>query len=245
MSDWPARLGGLSAALAALGVRADAPFARPELVTQALTHSSYASERNTTHNERLEMLGDAVVGFLVAELLFESLDEAREGVLTRARATLVDERGLAQRARSLRLPEWLALGKGAVLTGENQRPSVLAGAFEAVVAALYLSEGLDVARALVTKLFAQEARELASRPAPRDHKTLLQERTQALWHVLPTYRIVSEEGPDHDRTFVAEVTIDGRVAGRGTGATKKAAQQEAARLALASLEGVSTSPADR
>lgn len=236
MTEWSERLKGLSRVLASLEVRPDTPFARPELVTQALTHSSYASEHGTTHNERLEMLGDAVVGFLVAELLFESLDEAREGVLTRARATLVDERGLAQRARLLKLPEWLALGKGARLTGEDQRPSVLAGAFEAVVAAVYLSEGLGVARALVTTLFAHEARELASRPAPRDHKTLLQERTQALWHVLPVYRIVSAEGPDHDRTFVAEVTIDGKVAGRGTGATKKAAQQEAARLALAAVE---------
>lgn len=236
MIEWPDRLRGLSKVLASLEVRPDAPFARPELVTQALTHSSFASEQGTTHNERLEMLGDAVVGFLVAELLFESLDEAREGVLTRARATLVDERGLAERARLLRLPEWLALGKGARLTGENQRPSVLAGAFEAVVAALYLSEGLDVARALVTTLFAKEARDLSSRPAPRDHKTLLQERTQAIWHVLPTYRIVSEEGPDHARTFVAEVSIDGKVAGRGTGPTKKAAQQEAARLALLSVE---------
>lgn len=235
MSDWPYRLGGLSRVLAKLEVRADGAFARPELVAQALTHSSYASEQGTEHNERLEMLGDAVLGFLVAELLFDSLDDAREGVLTRARASLVDERGLSQRAKVLRLPEWLALGKGAQQSGEAQRSSVLAGAFEAVVAALYRSEGLEVVRRLVSVLFAREAIELAARPAPRDYKTLLQERTQAQWHVLPTYVIVSQQGPDHERTFVAEVTVDGRVAGRGTGATKKAAQQEAARVALSSM----------
>lgn len=233
--SWPERLAGLSRRLDALGVRTDAPFKRPEVFVEALTHSSYASENATTHNERLEMLGDAVVGFLVADLLFDDLSEESEGVLTRARATLVDERGLAQRARTLELGRWLALGKGAMREGEADRTSVLADAFEALVAALYRSEGLEVARRLVSVLFAKEASGLAARPAPRDYKTLLQVHTQAQWKVLPTYEIVETAGPDHDRTFTAEVRLQERVVGRGVGLTKKSAEQEAARIALESL----------
>lgn len=232
---WPERLAGLSRVLDSLKIRKDAPFKRPEVLIEALTHSSYASENATTHNERLEMLGDSVVGFLVADLLFDEMSGESEGVLTRARATLVDERGLAQRARTLGIGRWLALGKGAEREGEADRTSVLADAFEALVAALYRSEGLDVARQLVAVLFASEASGLADRPAPRDYKTLLQVHTQAQWKVLPGYEIVATTGPDHDRTFTAEVRLEERTVGRGVGATKKAAEQEAARIALESL----------
>lgn len=233
---WPERLSGLSRSLAALKIRRDVPFKHPEILVEALTHSSYASEHGTTHNERLEMLGDAVVGFLVAELLFDGMSQESEGVLTRARATLVDEQGLAQRARALELGRWLALGRGARREREAERTSVLADGFEALVAGLYRSEGLEVARRLVNVMFAPEASGLASRPAPRDHKTILQMHTQAQWKILPAYEIVATEGPDHDRTFTAEVRLAERVVGRGTGSTKKAAEQEAARAALESLE---------
>lgn len=230
------RVTGLGQVLKELGVRDRVPFTSPAVVSEALTHSSYGSEHDVPHNERLEMLGDAVVGFLVAELLFDAHPQAREGVLTRARSTLVSEASLARRARKLRLGEWLALGKGATRTGEADRDSVLADAFEAVVAALYRTEGLSVVRQLIHRLFDEEAETLGGRPAPRDYKTLLQERTQARWQVLPRYGIVGTDGPEHEPVFTAQVLVGGNVAGTGQGATKKSAEQDAARAALVTIE---------
>lgn len=235
MSTWPERLDRLSGQLARLGVRPDAPFAKPEVIIEALTHSSYAGEHGMPNNERLEFLGDAVLGFVVAEMLFDLPSREHEGTLTKARASLVDERALAERARQLEIGNLLELGKGAERSGERERASVLSGAFEAVVAGIYRSEGLDVVRRLAQVLFGWDAHLLAGRPAPRDYKTLLQQHTQQKWRTLPAYTVVSMTGPDHARQFEVEVTVQGEVRGRGRGMTKRAAEQEAAQAALASF----------
>ncbi len=232
-----ADLAQLQRALAQLGLRDDQPFGNPAVVGEALTHSSYASEKGVRHNERLEMLGDAVVGFLVTDLLFELLPDAPEGVLTRVRASLVDEASLARQARRLGLGLALALGHGEELTGGRERDSLLADAFEAMLAALYRSDGLEAARRLVRGLFASEVRTRAESGLPRtDYKTALQERAQAELKVVPCYRVVATTGPDHERQFMVEVELGERAAGRGEGRSKKLAEQQAAKAALESWD---------
>jgi len=223
----------LSAKLAELGVRADGPFADPDIVTRALTHSSFAAEQGGQSNERLEMLGDAILGFAVAEMLFDLFPDAPEGVLTRLRASLVDEESLARKARLLDLGSLLAMGRGEQRSGGRERDSALADALEAVVAGLYRSEGLPIARTLAEKLFREEARERGALGLqPDDFKTALQERAQASWKTQPAYRIVETTGPDHERLFTAEVSLGAVAGGRGEGRSKKIAEQQAARAAL-------------
>lgn len=229
----PERCEALQKRLAELGVREDVPFRLPELVVESLTHSSYATERGARDNERLEMLGDAVLGFLVAELLFDEYAEAPEGVLTRLRASLVGEQSLAAKARWLELGPLIRLGRGEEQSGGRDRPGLLADAFEALVAALYKSEGLSLADRLVRALFVEEARAHERHaPQPADFKTALQERAQGRWKIKPEYRIVSVSGPDHARTFVAEASVLGIRAGEGAGRSKKQAEQQAAQVAL-------------
>jgi ribonuclease-3 len=217
------------------GFRKSDVFARPSLVAEALTHSSWAETRGGAHNERLEMLGDAVLGFLVAEALFARHPAAPEGVLTRMRAALVEEGSLARHARLLGLGPLLAMSTGEERTGGRDRDALLADALEAVIAAVHLSEGIDEARDVVQLLFA-DALAAVSPDSVRtaDAKTLLQERVQALCQRTPAYRLTAAEGPAHAPSFIVEVLVEGEVEGRGEGRTKKAAQQAAAEAALAS-----------
>jgi ribonuclease-3 len=241
MTAQPLSLAKLSSRLAELKIRELALFRAPEVVEQALTHSSHAAERGSLHNERLEMLGDAVLGFLVAELLFDLFPDAPEGVLTRLRASLVDEESLAGQARLLGLGDLLALGRGEEQTGGRDRSSTLADSFEAIVAALYRSEGLPMVTALVSQLFREAALQRRSdSPQPTDFKTMLQERSQGECRLQPCYRIARTSGPDHDRSFVAEVLLSTLVAGQGEGRSKKLAEQQAARAALESWDRVVT-----
>lgn len=228
----PPRIDLLEERLAELGIRPPGPFANPALLTEALTHRSYATERGGAFNERLEMLGDAIIDYLVADLLFDLMPDVGEGGLTRARAALVDAEGLARRARELGLGQMLALGRGALASGEGDRDSVLAGAFEAMCAALVRSEGLALVQVLVATLFRDDARSVSSVAETRDRKTVLQERTQALLRTNPEYRVVSTSGPQHAPTFEVEVLVQGRVLGNGKGSSKKIAEQAAAHAAL-------------
>jgi ribonuclease-3 len=224
----------LAAKLAELGVRREEPFQRPELIAHALTHSSFAAEHGGESNERLEMLGDAALGFAVAELLFELFPDEREGGLTRLRASLVDETMLARVARQLDLGSLLAMGKGEERSGGRDRDSALADALEAIVGALYLSEGFPALTALTRGLFRDEAlRSGANGTRIADPKSTLQERSQAAWKIHPQYLIAEESGPAHDRTFAAEVWLGEVLGGRGSGRTKQAAEQAAARAAIA------------
>ena len=221
------------------GLRRTTIFARASLVAEALTHSSWAETHGGAHNERLEMLGDAVVGFLVAEALFERHPTAPEGTLTRMRAALVEERSLARHARQLGLGPLVAMSVGEERTGGRERDALLADALEAVIAALHLSEGLDEARDVVRLLFA-DALTAVSPESIRtsDAKTVLQERVQAVCQRTPEYVLAVTEGPAHAPSFAFDVVVEGVVEGRGEGRTKKAAQQAAAEVALARWESI-------
>lgn len=211
-------------------------FRRPELLELALTHRSFVHERGRMRAdsyERLEFLGDALLGFLVADALYRVDPEAGEGTLTRRKQRVVRAETLAAAARSLGLGGSLRLGRGEESTKGRDKPSLLSDAFEAVLGAVYLDGGMRSARAFVRRhLGPALERAGTSDRISEDYKTRLQERTQARLHLTPTYRIVSREGPPHELRFRAHVLVDGRVAGEGTGPSRKQAEQAAARAAL-------------
>jgi ribonuclease-3 len=228
---------GLDAApLAALTKRIGHPFKDPDLLGLALTHRSFAHEVGERHrnNETLEFLGDAVLGFVVAEALRRDARAVTEvGLLSRWRSSLVSEASLAPRAVALGIDRALRLGKGEEATGGRQKPSILSDAFEAVVAAVYLDGGMRAARAFILRQFPEGIRVEGAGPGD-DPKTRLQEIVQSRGDPLPEYRVASQVGPDHDRSFTVELLLSGKVVARGRGRTKKAAGVEAARAALAS-----------
>jgi ribonuclease-3 len=205
------------------------------LLLEALTHRSYIYETPAAgerYNERLEFLGDAILTFLSAESLFRSYPALSEGELTDARAALVKTPTLAGFARRLELGTFLRLGKGEERTGGRGRDPILAAAFEALLGAVYLDGGLEVARHFLLPLLEVEAKRVVSQRQFKDDKSLFQELAQAKLGLTPRYRVVKEEGPSHHRLFSVEVLLGEQVAGRGQGRNKQSAEQEAARLAL-------------
>ncbi len=205
------------------------------LLRHALTHSSYANEHRSeglTSNERLEFLGDSVLGMVTADYLFKKHPDLPEGELTRKRAALVCEESLHEVAKGLGLGECLRLGRGEDAGGGRERPSILADATEATLAAVYLDGGLEPARAIIRRLILDREREKA---VDRDWKTALQERVQRRPGSSVSYALVRESGPDHRRVFVMEVSVDGVPVAQGEGRTKKEAEQLAAREALDKL----------
>jgi len=208
-------------------------FGEPELLVTALTHRSYRNEHpelETGDNERLEFLGDALLGFTVAALLFEAYPDAREGELTRRRADLVCEAGLAEIAEELRLADALQLGKGEDRSGGREKPRLLSSAVEAVLGAVHVDAGHEVAFEVVRRLFGARVKELTPR---RDPKSALQEHVQAQGGETPRYQLLRTEGPDHERRFFVSLEIDGEVVAEGEGRSKSAAERAAARKALA------------
>ena len=207
-------------------------FQNPQLLENALTHSSYANEgnRGLKSNERLEFLGDSVLGFITAGYLFSHAD-GQEGELTRLRASLVCEKALSSYARELGLGECLLLGKGEQRGGGAERASILADAFEAVIAALYLDGGLNVAETFILP-FLKEELSHQRRPQFRDYKTALQEIVQQNPEERLEYELKGESGPDHNKRFTVEVHLNSNVIGTGRGRSKKEAEQLAAREAL-------------
>lgn len=214
-------------------------FADSSLLETALTHSSYANENRGRGecNERLEFLGDSVLGLTVADELYRSFPELPEGRMTRLRAQLVCEESLHRVALELGLGEYIRLGRGESRTGGRQRASILADAVEAVIAALYLDGGMEVARKFIAGHILSELGDGAVRPqvAVQDYKTDLQELVQRRSGQLLAYEPLSESGPDHDKTFTARVTLNGEPVGEGSGRTKKEAEQSAAQAALGKL----------
>lgn len=206
-------------------------FKNEALLVRALSHSSYVNEKQngSGSNERLEFLGDSVLGFITAELFFGSYTHLPEGELTRYRAAAVCEKSLSVFARELDIGSVLLLGKGEERTGGRNRPSILADAFEAVLAAVYLDGGIAPARELAVRFVGRE--EII--PSVTDYKTRLQEIVQKNPEEYLEYVVVSESGPDHNKTFGVEVHLNSNVIGKGTGRSKKLAEQEAAREALA------------
>lgn len=202
-------------------------FSNPSLLRRALSHPSL---KEAEDNQRLEFLGDAVLEFCISDLLYRKYPDFQEGDLTAKRAALVCEETLYLLARELELGQSLRMGFGEEQTMGREKPSILADAMEALLAAVYLDGGIGCAQALVTRLFAQEERMSAVRG--RDDKGLLQEYTQANGLELPAYEIIRESGPPHARQFEAVVKVLGQTVGTGEGGTKKAAEQAAAKTAL-------------
>jgi ribonuclease-3 len=211
-----------------LGVR----FRDPAILRQALTHRSYAFEQGTDEtNERLEFLGDAVLGLVVTDLAFRRFPDLAEGELAKLRAATVNMVTLAVVARELRLGEDLLLGRGEELSGGREKTSILADSMEAVLGAVYIDRGLDRAASVIRRLFWPRMAAYVRGEGDRDHKTALQELVAHDLGGIPQYRVVAE-GPDHAREFTATVYLDGEPYGTGRGRSKKEAEQQAAREAF-------------
>ena len=223
----------LSPNLLALQKRLEHTFSNPQLLAQALTHRSFSSD----HNERIEFLGDSVLNLAVAGLLYERLRELPEGDLSRARANLVKQETLHQVAVALGLPDLLRLGEGEAKSGGQKRPSILADALEALLGAVYLDAGFDVAASLVRRLFKDVEINATMQAIGKDPKTELQEWLQGRKMSLPIYRIVGTEGAAHKQTFDVECEIvEYRRAERGTGNSRRAGEQAAASSMLAFIK---------
>ncbi len=220
-------------------------FADRRLLDQALTHSSYVHEHSAAgslhDNERLEFLGDAIINFVVADMIFHHFPNAPEGRMARARSQLVCESAMAEIAREVSIGDGLRLGRGEERAGGRQRDSILANALEAVIAAVYLDAGWDAVYQLTARLWGPKLNEIAGQSGDLisvlDPKSALQQYLQAIGRQLPVYRLRHAHGPDHAKTFVSEVIYDGHVLAIGEGRSKKEAQQAAAREALRILTG--------
>jgi ribonuclease-3 len=216
--------------MAALGQRLD-----PALLRQALTHRSFAYENGgLPTNERLEFLGDSVLGLVVTERLYRDFPDEQEGQLAKLRAAVVNATALADVARALGLGGYLLLGKGEESTGGHDKSSILADAMEAVIGAMYMSTDLETTRAFIERIFGPLIASSAQLGAGLDWKTSLQERSAELERGVPEYR-VTDTGPDHAKEFTAQAVIGGQVLGTGQGRSKKVAEQEAAAETYAAL----------
>lgn len=214
-------------------------FKRREHLQRALTHKSYANEMRLSaseHNERYEFLGDAVLELAISHLLMEQFPDHSEGELSKFRAAVVNEERLAQLASHIDLGKFLYLGKGEELTGGRLKPSLLSNAFEAVLGAVYLDRGFPKVLAVVKAQYASVLLHAGGEGFVKDYKTRLQEESQGRFRAVPRYRLVKESGPDHRKTFEVALLIQGEQMSVGQGATKKAAEQDAARQALEKLE---------
>ena len=217
---------------AAIGYR----FGNITLLQNALTHSSYANERwhdSLKSNERLEFLGDSILGMVVAEHLYKNFPDRPEGELSRMRADMVCEQALCQVANRLGLGEYLMLGHGEEQTGGRTRASILADAVESIIAASFLDGGMDAAKGIVTRFVLCDVPK--TRMHNLDYKTALQEQVQQKKNQVLSYALIGQSGPDHDKRFTVAVSLNGEEIGQGTGSSKKRAEQEAARAAIENL----------
>lgn len=211
-------------------------FQNITLLQNALAHSSYANERwhnSLMSNERLEFLGDSVLGMVTAEYLYRNFPERPEGELTRMRADMVCEKALAKVADQIQLGQHLMLGHGEEQSGGRNRDSILADAVESVIAACFLDGGMEPAKAFINRFVLKEVP--VKQMQNRDYKTALQELVQQKKNQVLTYHLVGEHGPDHDKWFDVEVQLNGKAVGKGSGTSKKRAEQDAAREAIAAL----------
>lgn len=213
-------------------------FQNLALLEQALTHRSYLNENSAYplgHNERLEFLGDSVIGFIAGHFLFSRFPTFSEGYMTRLRAGLVRTETLAEFGRALRLGEMLKMAKGEEDSGGRLRRSLLCDAFEAVIGAIYLDAGdggLETIRNFLIPLFEPVLNQMLANESDKDAKTLFQEWAQSILHLTPIYRTIANLGPEHDRSYIVEALLNDTSLGWGTGRSKQAAEQEAARQAL-------------
>ncbi len=214
-------------------------FKHLELLELALTHSSYANENESeqmAYNERLEFLGDAVLGVVISDYLYRNYPLLPEGTLSKTRALVVCEATLCQVAQSIGIGDFLRLGKGEQRTGGRARTSILADATEAVIAAIYLDGGINAARRFILTHFSNSVEQAVAGKLFKDYKSALQEMIQAQNNAVVSYKIVDQSGPAHNRQFCAVALLDGKVIGEGCGKSKKNAEQEAAKIALKELD---------
>jgi ribonuclease-3 len=212
-----------------------ATFRNQGLLRQAFVHRSYLNEHPSfplPSNERLEFLGDAVIGFVAADWLYRGFETLSEGELTRLRAALVRAETLARAATALNLGQYIYLGRGEEASGGRRRQTLLAATFEALVGAAFLDLGLDVAGSFVRRMLEPELARVLAKETVKDYKSRLQELAQARSQVTPVYRTIAAEGPDHEKVFTVAVLLGERVAGTGKGHSKQEAEQVAARRAL-------------
>ena len=224
MSDWTA-----------LQKRLAIEFGDVSVLQQAFVHRSYINENpdfSLGTNERLEFLGDAFLGFVIAFRLYHEFESLDEGEMTKLRSVLVCQESLAHLALSMNLGEYLYLGQGEEKGGGRGRERNLACVLEALIGAVLVDRGVDSAREFVLNLFDEGLKQAAREGALTDHKSRLQELVQARRMERPSYRLVNEEGPDHDKTFWVEVVVNGEILGKGSGKSKQLAEKEAARQAL-------------
>jgi len=217
----------------------DIAFRDKSLLTRALTHRSYLNENPDLpylDNERLEFLGDAILDFVAAEFLYQRFPEMSEGDLTSLRAALVKGESLARFAADMGLPPYLLMSRGEDAAGGRARAPLLAGAFEALIGALYLDQGFPAARDLVLRFVTPAAEQIHQQRLDRDAKSMLQELSQGRLQVTPLYRLADTRGPDHAKEFTIEVVLKDQVYGRGIGRSKQIAEQEAAGVALQTLQ---------
>jgi len=213
-------------------------FKNKALLEQSLVHSSYLNENPglaADDNERLEFLGDAVLGFIIADELYKRFPQFSEGEMTRVRSSMVRQDALCRMAKSIKLGDYLYLGKGEEGGGGRSKAANLSGALEALTAAIFLDRGMDVTRKFVLKLMSKKMGKATSQGVEADYKSKLQEVMQAQRQLKPKYKVVEAVGPAHERRFTVEVRAGDRVMGRGSGKSKKAAEVEAARIALNQL----------
>lgn len=203
------------------------------LLERALTHKSFTGESGEAEsNERMEFLGDSVLGMVVSDHLYAKFTEKQEGELAKAKAVVVSEPVLAKAARKVGISEALILSTGEESSGGRERPSILADAFEAVIAAVYLVRGTEAAREFILKSLGPLLNDIESEEHHRNYKSILQEISQSKYKRAPRYVVIGESGADHDKTFTVEVVLEGKSLGQGSGKSKKQAQQAAALEAL-------------
>ena len=209
-------------------------FKNIELLKTAFTHTSYAHENKIESNEKLEFLGDAILEFTVSKYLYQNYKKLKEGEMTKVRATVVCEKSLHKIALKYQFDNLLYLGKSEKLSGGNHKPAILADSVEAVIAAIYIDAGLEKAEWFIIENLKSSIEEASKNVGKKDYKTVLQEELQKHGTVKIEYTIIKEEGPDHDKTFVAEVRCEGKYLATGKGSTKKEAEMDAARRVLES-----------
>jgi ribonuclease III len=211
-------------------------FKDKELLRKALTHTSYAYEHNVESNEKLEFLGDSILEFISSDYLYSNYQNLKEGEMTKVRATVVCEASLHKVAQMHNFSDFLHLGKSEKNTGNGVRPAILADSVEAVIAAIYLDGGLEEAKKFIIQNLKESIKIASQHVGQKDYKTVLQEKLQKNGEVEIKYTIIKETGPDHDKTFEAQVECNHKILAIGSGKSKKLAEMEAARRALNNIK---------
>ncbi len=211
-------------------------FKNKELLKKALTHTSYAYENHVESNEKLEFLGDSILEFISSKYLFENYQNLKEGEMTKVRATVVCEKSLYKIAKLHDFSDFLYVGKSEKKTGGENRPAILADSVEAIIAAIYIDGGIEEAEKFIIKNLKEEIQQATKHVGDKDYKTVLQEKLQENGEVEIKYEITQEKGPDHNKSFEAQVSCNGEILASGKGKSKKDAQMHAAKKALENLK---------